>query len=396
MKIGRFLATALALAGAELVLMNSAALAAGPDLRATAQTLVNQSGNIKEGDAVLISGTPRDIELLENIAVEVRKLGAFPLISLGSEGLGRRMYDEVAAKWDAQTPEFEVKLVNLITATISINSTESPAAMTGVPPERIAARSKAGLAIMETMLKRNVRQVSLGNGLYPTMATARQYGMPQEELAKMFWAAVNTDYSTLQSNGDKVRATLAAGKEIQITNPNGTDLKFRIEKRPIFVSDGVISKEDISQGGPACQVWLPAGEVYTTPVLGSAEGKVFVDRHFFQGQEISGVVLTFKAGKLSEMTAKTGLDPLMAAYKAATGDKDAFALVDIGINESMNIPKDSKLLSWIPARMVTIGFGENTWAGGTNKSSFDFSGFLPGSTLKVDGKTLIENGKLRL
>src|SRR5262245_48302591 len=185
MKIERALVSALALAA--VAVMTRGSFAAPPDLKATAQTLVNQSGNIKEGDAVMISGTPRDIELLENIAVEVRKLGAYPMITLGSEGLGRRMYDEVPAKWDTQAPEFETKLINIINASISIESTESPSAMTGVPPERIAARRKAGQATMDAILKRNVKQVSLGNGLYPTMATAKQYGMSQDELAKIFW-----------------------------------------------------------------------------------------------------------------------------------------------------------------------------------------------------------------
>jgi leucyl aminopeptidase (aminopeptidase T) len=391
--------TSLVLAGGiGLILTGSAprVSAAGPDPQATAQTLVDQCANIKQGDAVLISGTPRDIELLENIAVQVRKAGAFPLITIGSEKLARRLFDDVPAKFDAQAPEFELKLANIITAAISIESTDNPTALAGVSPERLAARAKTAQPVMDTLLKRNVRQVSLGNGLYPTAATAKQFGLPQEELSTLFWKAVNTDYSRLQNTGDSVRSVLAAGKEIQITNPNGTDLKFRIEKRPVFISDGVISSEDVEKGGPACQVWLPAGEVYTTAVAGTAEGKVVIDRSFFQGKEITGITLTFKAGKLTDMTAKSGLEPLKALYDAATGDKDAFGLVDIGINESLKIPKDSKLLSWIPAGMVTIVFGNNTWAGGTNVSSFDWSGFLPGSTLKVDGKPLVENGALRL
>lgn len=382
--------------GVALTMVVPSAVAAEPDLQATAQTLVNQSASIKEGDLVLITGTPRDVELLEQIAVTVRKAGAFPFISIGSERLARRLYDDVPAKFDTQAPEFESKLASFITATIGIHSTDNPTALAGVSPERIAAHDKSMQPVMETLLKRNVRQVGLGNGLYPTAALARQYGLSQDELATLFWNAVNTDYSRLQNTGDSVRSVLAAGKEVQITNPNGTDLKFKIEKRPVFISDGVISSDDLAKGGPACQVWLPAGEVYTTPVPGTAEGKVVVDRSFFQGKEITGLTLTFKAGKLTELTAKSGLEPLKALYDAATGDKDAFAFVDIGINESLKIPKDSKLLSWIPAGMVSIGFGNNTWAGGTNNASFDFSGFLPGSTLKVDGKPLVENGALRL
>ncbi len=397
MKLGSRFGKVLCAVGAGISMTAvAAATAAEPNWQATARTLVNQSANIKEGDLVLVSGTPRDIELLENIAINVRKLGAFPLISIGSERLARSLFDDVPAKFDAQSPEFESKLANMISASIEINSTDNPAALAGVAPERIAASGKAMQPVMEAMLKRNVRQVSLGNGLYPTASTARQYGLSQDELANIFWAAVNTDYSRLQNTGESVKAVVAAGKVVQITNSNGTDLRFRIEKRPVFVSDGVISSQDLAKGGPACQVWLPAGEVYTTPVVGTAEGKVVVDRSIFQGKEITGLTLTFKAGKLTEMTAKSGLEPLKALYDAAIGDKDAFAFVDIGINESLKIPKDSKLLSWIPAGMVSIGVGNNTWAGGTNAASFDLSGFLPGSTVKVDGKVLVENGALRL
>lgn len=381
--------------GAVLVVSARSVVAAGPDPRATAQTLGNQCANIKEGDLVLITGTPRDIELLENIALTVRRAGAHPLISIETDRLTRGSYDDVPAKFDAQPPDFALKLANIITAQIGVESIENPALMAGVDPARIAAHAKAAQPVRDVELKRNVRQVSLGNGIYPTAATAKLNGMTQDELSTVFWNAVNTDYSRLQNTGATVQAALASGKEARITNPNGTDLRFQVSGRPVFVSDGVISSQDVAKGGAACQVWLPAGEVYTTPAPGSAEGTVVVDRSIFQGKEISGLTLTFKAGKLTGMTAKSGLEGLKAVYDAATGDKDAFAFVDIGINESLKVPPQSKLLSWVPAGTVSIGVGNNTWAGGTNATSFELSGFLPGSTLTVDGKELVENGALK-
>ena len=50
------------------------------DLEQLAQRLVNQSAGIKEGELVLISGGAPDQELLENIAVQERSVGAFPLV----------------------------------------------------------------------------------------------------------------------------------------------------------------------------------------------------------------------------------------------------------------------------------------------------------------------------
>ena len=368
----------------------------GADNEALAQKLVTQCAGIHEGDIVLVSGGVRDVELLEDVAVQVRKLGAFPLVTLGSDRMTRRMFTDVPAKYDSQTPEFDLKLLNLVTAIISVDWGQTMGLLADIPPERLAAQAQAGQPVGELLLKRNVRQVNLGNGLYPTTALARQFAVPQPELSKIFWAGVNADYTKLQATGEAVKTALASGREIQITNPNGTDLRVRIEARPVFVSDGVISAEDMQRGGAACQVWLPAGEVYVAPVPGTAEGKVVVDRQFYQGKEILGLTLTFKAGKLTSMTAKSGLEPLKALYDAAGPGKDLFAAIDLGINPNVRLLPGSHMVAWMPVGMVTVGFGNNTWAGGENNASFGLYSFLPGSTVKVDGKVLVTDGILAM
>jgi leucyl aminopeptidase (aminopeptidase T) len=120
-----------------------------------------------------------------------------------------------------------------------------------------------------------------------------------------------------------------------------------------------------------------------------------VDHHFYQGNEITGLTLTFKAGKLTSMTAKSGLEPLKKLYDAAGPGKEDFAFVDLGINPNVTVKPGSKLLAWMPAGMVTVGIGNNVWAGGDNKSIYSLSCFLPGSTLKLDGTAVVENGVLK-
>ncbi len=369
--------------------------AAPPDTEALARKLVNECAAIKEGELVLISGGTRDQELLENIAVNVRQLGAFPLLTIGSDRLTKRLFDDVPAKFDTQTPELDMKLANIITSAITIEFNETEGLLSKVPPERLAAVQKSMMPVNDLMLRRGVKAVSLGNGIYPTQANATRYGLSKDELSRIFWSAVNADYSTLQSAGEAIKNTLASGTELHLTNPNGTDLTVKINKRPVFVSDGVISAADIKAGGPATQVWLPAGEVYTAPVAGSAEGTVVVNRAFFHDKEINDLRLTFKAGKVTAMTAKSGIDTLQKAYDAAGPGKDAFAVIDIGINSAIPVSGDNKLQAWMQAGMVTIGFGDNTWAGGENKVNFMFAGFCPGSTLTLDGKTIVDKGTLK-
>ncbi len=54
----------------------------------------------------------------------------------------------------------------------------------------------------------------------------------------------------------------------------------------------------------------------------------------------------------------------------------------------------SKLACWTPAGMITIRIGNNLFAGGDNKSAFGYSFHIPGCTLTVDGKIVVNGGIL--
>lgn len=371
--------------------------ASATDLEALSNRLVVEVAGVKEGDIVFVNGGVRDLELLENISTDARKAGAFPLLTVGSDRLVKKYYEEVPEKYDTQSPELELKLATLPTVTIAIDTNESDDVVAGVPPARMAAIAKAGESVGNLYLSRNVRQVSVGNNLYPTAYRARRFGMSQDELAKTFWESVNSDYSSLQATGEKVKAAVSTGKEVHITNPNGTDLKVKIEGRPFFVSDGIISADDLKKGGPAVSVYLPAGEVYCAPVPGTAEGKVVESQTFFNGKEVTNLTLTFAGGKLTSMTGTgPGFEDLKKEYDARGVGKELFAFVDFGINPNLHIWPASKVGNWVQSGMVTVGIGNNTWAGGDNKVSYGITNYLPGSTVTLDGKTIVEKGVLKL
>ncbi len=359
-----------------------------------AQKLVNQSGRIQENDIVMISGGLQHAELLEDIAIEVRKIGAFPLVTFRSDRMNRKYFDEVSAKYDTQVPELTLKLATMIDAIITIPYSESSSVLADVPPKRRANVSRTFTPVHNLHIQRNVREVNLGNDLNPTADRAKQFGVSIEQLSKVYWDGVNTDYAQLESLGKSVQTKLSSAKEVHITNPNGTDLRVQISGNPVFASDGVISEEDMQRGGAACQVWLPAGDVYVTPVAGTTNGKVVVERHFYQGTEIQGLELTFKNGKLTSMKAKSGLEALKAHYDASGEGKDEFAFINVGINPNVKLIPNSRMVAWMAAGMVTVGIGNNTWAGGQNESSFFMPNFLPGSTLTIDGEVLVKDGAL--
>lgn len=372
--------------------------AAATDLEQLAERLVTQSAGVKQGDAVLITGRTQDAELMENIAVHVARAGGFPMVTYSSDRLSRRLFFDVPAEYDSQPDALGAEMAEVIDVLISLGNATSENLFEGADPARLAARSKANEPVAQAFLKNNVRRVEIGNNLYPTPWRAERYGLDEQALSQLFWNGVNVDYSELQARGDQVKAALAGGNEVHVTHPNGTDLRLRIQGRPVLVSDGIISADDLRQGGPALAVYLPAGEVYTTPVPGTAEGTIVDTGTWYRGKPVEKLTLTVSAGKVTAISGSgPGYADMKAEYDAvADARKDLFGYIDFGINSSVRLPADSRMGNWVPAGAVTIGTGANDWAGGDNSVPYGINVFLPGSTVTLDGKTIVENGELKL
>jgi leucyl aminopeptidase (aminopeptidase T) len=360
-----------------------------------AQRLVNQCANIAQGELVLIAGSPRDLELLQHLAIAVRQRGAHPLLTLQTEDLTRRMFTEVPAQYDAQERVFGTKLARMIDAYIAVDYGEDPNLLADIATARVQSADQANMKVECILVERGVRQLMVGNGLYPTKARAQQFGIPQRDLSRIFWDAVNVDYGQLQARGEEVRTRLAATKELEITAANGTKLTVRIADRRVHINDGVISTQDRQPNNPNCQAWLPAGEVYVTPVPGTANGTFVVEHCFFEGEQIDNLKLEFRNGRLTSMTAQGEMKQLKRRYDGAAEGRDLLAVIDLGINTNVRVPRDSRLVTYMAAGTITIGVGNNSWAGGDNDVPFWLPAHLTNGTLKTDGQVLIDRGQLK-
>ena len=83
-------------------------------------------------------------------------------------------------------------------------------------------------------------------------------------------------------------------------------------------------------------------------------------------------------------------------YYASEGGKELLAFVDIGINPNVMIPPGSGVLTFVADGMVSVGIGNNVWAGGNNNVTFGLTCHITGSTLEIDGRTLVAGGELQL
>src|SRR2546428_821644 len=182
--------------------------------------------------------------------------------------------------------------------------------------------------------------------------------------------------------------------KVHVSHSNGTNLTFAIQDRPVHVRDGIIDQEDIS-GGNFTES-LPSGSVLVAPIETSAEGTVIFDTpQALMGKMLKGFTMKFQNGKLVSFDAKENLDAFAGMYRGASGDKDRLGSFSIGVNSQGQIiglgSADELALGG-----VTIGIGYNKDFGGDNDTTVGFAQTLSKATVEVDGKPILQEGKVQV
>jgi aminopeptidase len=99
--------------------------------------------------------------------------------------------------------------------------------------------------------------------------TLRAFWSPSITRA-MFAKAVPIDYAELKGRCRRVKAAFDGAISVRVTNPSGTDLRLGLVGREARCDDG-------DYAAPGSGGNLPAGEVYVSPQLGTAEGLIVFD-----------------------------------------------------------------------------------------------------------------------
>lgn len=202
---------------------------------------------------------------------------------------------------------------------------------------------------------------------------------------------VPIDYQTLAVRTQKALELLRTGKKVRLTTEIGTDLSMElVPGRKGDVVDGLCL-------GPGEKDWVPAGSCHMAPLEGSAEGKLIVDVSLVPlGMLGSPVELTIKNGMVVNI--QGGKDA--KAYKEfldSLGDPYVYNVAEIGIGTN---PKAK--YSGVPIvdeRVeggIIIGIGQNILLGGNVKAKTHTDAIILGPSLEMDGRMIIEKGKLKI
>ncbi|UCD93203.1 MAG: aminopeptidase [Methanobacteriota archaeon] len=353
-----------------------------------ARTLVNESLRIKKQDVVVVSTYQHTIDMANAIAMECFKKGADVLMTLDTDDV---FYGhlKVLSKTNLRTTSAHcLGLAEYTNVNIFIGGPEDPSDLSKEPPDKFSALFKGEQAHFEKSRKKGIRSAYLPLGLV-TPQRAKVYGFSYNAWMKDVTGALRASPKKMSAFGKKLANRLSKAKKVHITSKQGTDLTFRLGKRPVHIYEGILDAADAKKG--TNYVSLPSGEVVVTLLENSAEGKAVFDVPVAHaGKLVHNMRWKFKKGKLVDFKASRNLRSVKDFYDLAHGDKDKISFFNLGMNPNSKV---GFLMNSIANGAVTIGIGGNDMRGGKNKSDYELDGTMSKATVKLDGKEIIKNGK---
>ena len=202
------------------------------------------------------------------------------------------------------------------------------------------------------------------------------------------------DLNIIKDRTAKVCEIETKGKQVKLTTPHGTDLKFSIEGR------AAISLSPLSDSPLVVAPFY--AEAAIAPIEGTTEGIVVVDS-FVQGWKYmlrKPIRFEVKKGRAQVESVSSDIPAEAERFKKLISmDKMANNCVaELGIGTSHVVPGDPVGYVTDKARLghVHIACGRNYDLGGESDSIIHQDSDMSQATLRIDDVTIFENGELKI
>ena len=357
--------------------------------------VVKTTATVQPGDHVVVAGGKHNMEMMEAIAIQAQKAGGLVTMIVNSDRVLRATWTEVPDEYLKQVPEYWKPWLHEVDVWIGLPAVENAEATFGdIPQEKFALAAESNQFFNDELNATPLRGVAIA---YPTAAEAKQNGLDYDTYAKMQWAAVGADYAQISRHGNALAERLHGADEVHITSPAGTDLRFEIGNRTVFVDDGIVTPEE-ADSKMFIERWatLPGGQVFTSVDEGSAEGTVVVPRSRCQYQPMTDIRFTVDDGYIEGFQAASNAscyESAMAPFDEAASRLGSFS---IGLNPALKVMEQNGA-DYRPgdaAGMVWLSFGDNQLLGGENETTGSFTFPVVNATVTVDGTVVVRDGML--
>ena len=357
-----------------------------------AEILMNYSLALKKGEKILIQGDVSTLPMLKECYRQALKLGAFPEIRLISDELSEILLKSGSNEQIEYMPKSVIEAIEYTDAVLTFHGCSNTRILNAVPAEKVKLLAKGRTEYLNKFYGREAAgKLRWCLSLYPTVALAQEAGMSLEDYSNFVYSSCligskdpMKEWKRIESEQHKICAILNKKKNLHITSKD-TDLKLSVEGRTWVNCCGKVN--------------FPDGEIFTGPVEDSVEGYItFSFPGIYTGNEIEGIRLEFKKGKVVKASATKGEELLKQILKT---DEGASFVGEIAIGTNYSIQRFSKnmLFDEKIGGTVHLAIGRSIpGTGGKNSSAIHWDmlcDMKEEGRILADGKLIYENGAFK-
>jgi aminopeptidase len=299
-----------------------------PRVEKLAQVLVDYSLGLKPGDKLRLLGGVIALPLMHELYRQATRAGALVIPRITDQTFEEIVLKEGNEVQYTFVSDLQRQEIEYIDASLTIWSESNTKQLSNVDPQRLALRRKASGPLTKRFLERFAEgQLRWCGTLFPTEAHAQDASMSLSEYEDFVYDAglLNEPdpvaaWQRVHEEQQRITDFLNGVKHIRIVTP-GTEIEYRVEGRSWINCSG---KEN-----------FPDGEVFTGPIEDSVNGHVhFTYPSVYGGREAEDVRLTFRDGKVVDLSAGRGQDFVEAMVNM---DEGARYLGEVAFGLNYNI-----------------------------------------------------------
>jgi leucyl aminopeptidase (aminopeptidase T) len=363
----------------------------GPALGAKlAKNVLSKTLGVRRGENVVIETWTESLPWAKPFVAEARRMDANPVLLYEDEELFWNALKAGEGRHTGRVGSHEWAMLADASAYVFFFGPSEWPRLSEIP-----AKKQAGVAAFNPEWYRRAKQAKI-RGARMFLGRTSQLAADRWKLDLDAWReelarASLVSPTDLHRSGARIRDRLRNGKKVTVSHPNGTELSFLLGKFPVQLDDALIDRADLKAGDNMAV--LPGGVVGQAIDHTSASGSLIGNHTTYPiSGPVTGHVWKFDDGHLMEQSYESGGESIMKAYaKAPRAGRDRLAVFSIGLNPEIH---KSPQMEDQEVGAVYFSIGANNFRGGKNSSPFGAWMVLNGADVNIDGKPVVEGGRL--
>ncbi len=340
-----------------------------------AQRIVTDSLHLQKGESLTVETWNNGLDFAKELVKKARKVGAIPLLVLEDEeayldGLKNSPKDSLG-----KMGKHEYSLLSSTDAYVFIPGPLLAGYSPRIPQADVNASTAYNSSWYEAAERAKVRGVRMSFG-YIGKEYSKLLAKTVDQIVDSQVKASLVDLEKLRARGQPVMDALQEGGVAEIESGHNK-LSFTL-KGELGMEDGIVDEADISSGNNISAI-VP-GMIWKNVDPLTVSGRVRVSSSISRLGLVADAVLEFENGKLVRWSSKSPKTQKILDGLIQTVPEEArnFTILSVGVNPDMK-----------------FGFAQDRSADGSiGLAGFGFTGIARGSTLRVNGKTVVEKGKI--